>query len=350
MQLATSPRRLLKSQFVDLLVGPHGIDRYLELVRPELTVRDARAEVMAVRRQTERSVTMTLRPNRAFSGFRAGQFVRVGVEIDGVRRTRTYSPACSQHGSDRRLELTVTAHPEGLVSPWLIGRARPGAIIHLGEAQGEFVLPDARPERLVLISGGSGITPVMSMLRTLCDEQHAGEITFIHYARTEADWLYRAEVEALTARHPHVSVDYVATREGGERFCARPELAGALVAVCGPPALIDAVAAEVAPERLLSETFTPPSLTVTGDAADGTVRFLRSQRAVPIATGTLLEQAEAAGLSPEFGCRMGICRTCKCRKSAGAVRNLLTGEVSDEEDVDIQLCVSAPVGDVALEL
>ncbi len=132
------------------------------------------------------------------------------------------------------------------------------------------MLPEARPERLVLISGGSGITPVMSMLRTLCDEQHAGEITFIHYARTAADWLYRAEVAALAARHPNVSVDYVATREGGERFCARPELEGALVAVCGPPALIDAVQAEVGPGRLLAETFTPPSLTVTGEAADGT--------------------------------------------------------------------------------
>src|ERR1700678_4128023 len=168
MPTLTAPRRLLGSQLVDLLVGPHGIDRYLELIRPELTITDARAEVVAVRRQTKRSVTMTLRPNRAFGGFRAGQFVRVGVEIDGVRRTRTYSPACSEHGSDRRLELTMTEHPEGLVSRWLIERARPGMLVHLGEAQGDFVLPLARPERLVLISGGSGITPVMSMLRTLC--------------------------------------------------------------------------------------------------------------------------------------------------------------------------------------
>jgi len=350
MPTLTAPRRLLGSQLVDLLVGPHGIDRYLELIRPELTISDARAEVVAVRRQTERSVTMTLRPNRAFGGFRAGQFVRVGVEIDGVRRTRTYSPTCSQHGSDRTLELTVTAHPGGLVSQWLIGRARPGATVHLGIAQGEFVLPHIRPERLVLISGGSGITPVMSMLRTLCDEDHDGEITFIHYARTAADWLYRAEAEALEARHPHVRLEYVATREGGERFGPRPEFDGATVAVCGPRSLLDAVAAHVAPERLLSETFTPPTLTVSGEAASGTLRFLRSERAVPIAAGTLLEQAEAAGLTPVFGCRMGICRTCKCRKSAGAVRNLLTGEISDEEDEDIQLCVTAPVGDVALEL
>src|ERR1700694_2447437 len=97
MPALTTTRRLLRSPLIDLLVGPHGIDRYLELIRPNLTVRDARAEVVAVRRQTERSVTLTLRPNRAWSGFRAGQFVRVGVEIDGVRRTRTYSPACSEH-------------------------------------------------------------------------------------------------------------------------------------------------------------------------------------------------------------------------------------------------------------
>src|ERR1039458_5063682 len=113
MTTLTPARRLLGSQFVDLLVGPHGIDRYLELIRPELTIRDARAEVTGVRRQTDRSVTLTLRPNRAWGGFRAGQLVRVGVEIDGVRRTRTYSPASSQHGSGRSFELTVTAHPEG---------------------------------------------------------------------------------------------------------------------------------------------------------------------------------------------------------------------------------------------
>lgn len=344
----TPTRRLLGSRFVDLLVGPHGIDRYLELVRPELTIHDARAEVIGVRRQTERSVTLILRPNRAFSGFTAGQFVKVGVEIDGVRRTRTYSPASSEHAGRETLELTVTTHPDGLVSNRLHRHAARGTIVHLGDARGEFVLPPRRPERLALISGGSGITPVLSMLRTLADENHDGEITFIHYARTGADWLYKPEVEALAARHPGLTAEFVATREGRARFAAEVIPAGADVAVCGPPALVDAVRA-VAPDAL-AETFTPPSLTVTGDAAEGTIRFTRSGATAPIAAGTLLEQAEAAGLTPEFGCRMGICHTCTCRKTAGAVRNVLTGEISDEEDEDIQLCVSLPEGDVALEL
>ena len=78
---------------------------------------------------------------------------------------------------------------------------------------------------------------------------------------------------------------------------------------------------------------------------------LRAHRhACPNNGRSLLEQAEHAGLSPEFGCRMGICHTCTCRKTAGSVRNLVTGEVSSAEEEDIQICVSAPVGDVELDL
>jgi ferredoxin-NADP reductase len=353
MPVATATRRLLRSQFVDLLVGPHGIDRYLELIRPEITVRDARARIVAVTRQTRRSVTLAVKPNAAFTGFTAGQFLKVGVDIDGVRRTRTYSPACSEHRHDGLLELTITAHPGGLVSNHLIAHARTGGIVHLGTAQGDFTLPATRPERLVLISGGSGITPVLSMLRTLADEGHKGEITFVHYARTSADHLYGREVDELARRHPNLTTRYVATRDTGERFTAATihDAAGAHAAVCGPPTLIEAVkSAWPDPERVVSETFTPPTLAVTGGAATGTLRFLKSDTTAAIAEGTLLEQTEAAGLTPEFGCRMGICHTCTCRKSAGTVQNILTGEISGEEDEDIQLCISVPQGDVALDI
>jgi ferredoxin-NADP reductase len=370
MTATTSPktrrgvaRRLLGSQFVDLLLGPHGVDRYLELIQPSLTVSDARAEIIAVRRQTARSVTLSLRCNSAWEGFRAGQFVRAGFEIGGVRRTRTYSPAGSEYGSRRELELTATVHPEGLVSRHLRAGVRPGTVVHLGPAQGNFVLPDQRPERLLLISGGSGITPVMSMLRTLCDEGHTGHVTFVHYARTKADWLYEPEVRELARDHRGIDVSYGATRPrraesraGHIDPAALGEVdASAWAAVCGPPALIDGAreawsAAGGDERRFLAETFTPPTLTVPGDAAHGSLRFVRSDRTAEIGAGTLLEQAEAAGLSPDFGCRMGICHTCTCRKAAGPVRNLRTGQISNEEDEDIQLCVSVPAGDVALEL
>jgi ferredoxin-NADP reductase len=352
-------RRLLGSPLVDLLVGPHGIDRYLELIRPDMTISDARAEVIDVRRQTARTVTLKVRPNPAFGGFQAGQFVRLGVEIDGVRRTRTFSPAGSQHAPDGMIEFTVTQREGGLVSRHLRDRVGPGAILHLARAEGEFGLPapPERPGRLVLISGGSGITPVMSMLRTLCDEEHDGQVWFQHFGRTEQDWLYRPEVEALAARRPNLHFSYLATREGGTRLGdgSIPIPLDADVAVCGPPALIEATRRLYAhaPERVIAETFTPPTRAPSpaGEAhVDGTLRFLASGTESPIAGGTLLEQAEAAGLTPEFGCRMGICHTCTCRKTAGAVKNILTGAVSDEEDEDIQLCISVPAGDVHLQL
>lgn len=365
MPPTTLTRRILRSPLVDLLLGPYGVDRYLELIRPDLTVYEARARVVAVERQTPRSVTLTVRPNEAFSGFHAGQFLRVGVDIGGVRRTRTYSPASSAHRADGLLELTVTVHPRGLVSRFLYEGVRAGSVIHLGTPKGEFTLPRPLPPRLLLISGGSGITPVISMLRTLRDEDYDGELTFVHYARTSEDFLYRAQVKDLLAGRPRSSVRYVPTREGGQRvdrdalsaWLGSDFAADSQAAVCGPGALIEAVrtayteaGGEPAGARVCAETFTPPTLSLSGAASEGTLRFVDSDRSAPVASGTLLEQAEAAGLSPDFGCRMGICHTCTCRKRAGAVRNLLTGEVSAEEDQDIQLCISVPAGDVALEL
>src|SRR5450759_3365694 len=117
---ATSPRalarRLLHSRLREALTYPHGVDRYVELVRPLLLARDIRAEVTAVRHQTPKSVTLTLRPNENWRGLRAGQFVGVSVEVDGVRLTRPYSPASSEHAQHGTLELTVSTHPEGRVS------------------------------------------------------------------------------------------------------------------------------------------------------------------------------------------------------------------------------------------
>ena len=126
MSTTTRPRSLrLGAGLLDLLAGPAGIDGYLEQVKPTWSVRDCRAEVTDVRRLTPDSVTLTLRTNRAWQGFRAGQFVQIGVEIEGVRRTRCYSPASAANAATD-LELTVKSHPEGLVSNFLIERARPG--------------------------------------------------------------------------------------------------------------------------------------------------------------------------------------------------------------------------------
>jgi stearoyl-CoA 9-desaturase NADPH oxidoreductase len=356
-------RRILGSPLLEALAAPHGVDRYLELIRPSWSLHEARAEVIEVGRQTADSVTLTLDPNENWKGFRTGQFVRLTVEIDGVRHTRCYSPACSEHEPDR-IEVTVKAHPEGRVSGFLNRAASPGMVVGLSEADGDFVLPAERPKRLLLISGGSGITPVMSMLRTLCDEGHAGAVTFVHYAQTRDRVPYRRELSEIAGRHPNVRIALAYTRESGgtltghlSREHLRAVAPGAFRApayVCGPPGLIESarrIWAEDGIEQLLHiESFLPPSLALPSDRAEGSVSFARGGRLVANSGRSLLEQAEQAGLSPQFGCRMGICHTCTCRKTAGSVRNLVSGEVSGAEEEDIQICVSVPVGDVELDL
>jgi stearoyl-CoA 9-desaturase NADPH oxidoreductase len=365
----TSPRRLgrrlLGSPLLEALAAPHGVDRYLELVRPAWTLRDARARVLDVRRQTADSVTLTLRPNDAWEGFLPGQFVQVAVEIDGVRRTRCYSPACTAHAGDRTIELTVKAHPEGVVSRFLNERARPGMVVGLSQARGDFFLPPERPQRVLLISGGSGITPVLSMLRSLRDERHTGPITFLHYAPTPELALYGAELESIAATQANVRVVRAYTRAPGageldghfspaHLRTAAPGYAHAETFACGPPALLEAVrsawAGERLDHRLHVESFLPPTLAIASDEAEGTVHFAQAGRSQPNDGRTLLEQAEHAGLTPEFGCRMGICHSCACRKTAGRVRNVRTGEVSASDEEEIQICISVPAGDVELDL
>jgi ferredoxin-NADP reductase len=364
---AITPRRvgrlLLRSSLLEALAYPHGVDRYLELVRPLLVRHEVRAEITAVRRQTPKSVTLVLRPNESWQGLRAGQFVGLSVEIDGVRETRPYSPAGSEHIGNEVLELTVSTHPEGKVSRYLRDHARPGMVVGLTQAQGEFTLPDPRPESILLISGGSGITPVMAMLRTLCDEGFAGEIAFLNYARSRELALYSAELDQLAECHGGLTVARGFTRGRGlplgGRFCREhlraviADHAAAASFVCGPPTLIDAVRAVWAQDDLPApavETFTPSVMSFDLDGAEGLVSFAESGLEIANSGLPLLEQAEDAGLSPEYGCRMGICNTCSCRKSTGIVRNVITGELSSARDEQIRICVSVPVGDVALDL
>ncbi|MGH2964909.1 MAG: ferredoxin reductase, partial [Solirubrobacterales bacterium] len=313
---------------------------------------------------TPESVTLALHANRAWEGFRAGQFIRLGAEIDGSWRERCYSPA-SAAGLARELELTVKRHPEGLVSNFLLEHARPGKVLRLSQAQGEFHLPDRAPGRILLISGGSGITPVMSMLRTLCAEGHRGPITFLHYAPDPERAIYREALEHLAAAHPNLRLARSYTRapgigEADGRFslsqleAVEPRFGEAETFVCGPPALLGAVAetwsAAGLDSRLHTESFVAPRIAPPNGVAEGTVSFAASGVSAKNTGAALLEQAEEAGLCPEFGCRMGICHTCSRRKTAGRVRNLSTGEVSVSEDEEIQICVSAPIGDVVVDL
>ncbi len=346
----TLSRRVRRSALVGILTGPHGVDRYTEVFDRTWTVNDARAKVVAVRRQTPRSVTLTLQPNDAWQGFKAGQHINLTVEIDGRRRTRCYSPANSE-GSPV-IELTVGLHDRGLVSTHLFEHAEPGMVVHLDSVGGDFVMPTVRPRRILLVSGGSGITPVLSMLRTLREENYDGEVAFIHYARNPEEAAYATELAAT----PGVKVLHSFTRSNRGDLSGHfglDHLAAAMpnpdaVFVCGPPALVDAVK-DLLPGAQ-SESFVPPVIAVPTEASGGNIAFTESNVDIVDDGRSILEQAEAAGLNPTSGCRMGICHTCTRTKISGPVKNLITGAVSTAPDEIIEICVTAPCGDVQIDL
>jgi ferredoxin-NADP reductase len=354
-------------RFLEAVATPHGVDSYLEQIDPLLVAGECRAEVVAVEHGTAESVTLTLRPNRAWRGFRAGQFVNLTVEIDGVRHQRCYSPACAARRGTT-LEITTKRHPEGLVSNFLVDRAAPGMVVGLSAAEGDFHLPDPRPDSVLLIGGGSGITPLMAILRTLLAEGYDRPVALIYYAPDAERCIYRAELERLAGAHPNFQLLRSSPRDPGAgeldgHFSplhlphSDPDFTAAETFACGPSALLDAVRGTWAnglEHRLHVESFVPPTFVPVGNPGEGAILFslagADSDLEVTNSGESLLQQAEAAGLRPEYGCRMGICHTCTCRKRSGTHKNLITGEVSTAPDEEIQLCVSAALGDLTVEL
>lgn len=352
-------RKALGNPLFEALAAPHGVSHWLEQVKPTWTLRADRAVVTSVRRETADAVTLTMAPvDDGRASFLPGQYLQVGVEIDAVTHTRCFSISCAAGRADKRLEITVKQHDDGFVSRWLNANVVPGMVLTISKPAGEFTLPAALPQHVVLISGASGITPVMSMLRTLINTGHAGRVTFLHFARTPDDLIFADELALVGVDHPNVDVVTVFTRAGGghldrERLAELGVDPGRVLAyACGPRELVDA-ARELwrdHEDRLFVEYFQPPAVDLDAEEASGTITFATSGVTVDNDGRTLLEQAEAAGLSPASGCRMGICHTCPRRKAAGTVLDAVTGTRSATPDEEIRICVSVPCGDVELDL
>jgi stearoyl-CoA 9-desaturase NADPH oxidoreductase len=356
-------RSLLGSKFVAALAFPHSVDHYLELISPLWSLERIRAEVVEVIRETADVVTLVLRPNENFRGYQAGQYVALTVEVEGTRHTRCFSLSSTPHSHDGLIAVTIKARAQGgLVSPYLVQHARPGMRLELSAPQGAFVLPDPLPTQLLFISGGSGITPCMGMLRTLLGAGYTGQIVFIHYARSPADVIFGAELRSLAAQHENLKLVIETEAERGalpdlneaSLSAIVPEFASWDAWVCGPAPLMDAArrlyASQGAEARVRTEQFVLATPHVSFEDEAGSVRFVRSDRRMEGDKRSLLEQAEASGLRPQSGCRMGICQSCRCKKLEGVTRDLRTGELSTEDNVEIQLCISVPVGNVSLDL
>jgi stearoyl-CoA 9-desaturase NADPH oxidoreductase len=354
---------LLRSRLAAALVAPHDVDDYLALLDPTWSVREVRARIVRIDWPTRRAVSLWLAPNELWRGFKAGQYVMLSVRVGGVRHTRCFSISSAPEDGVP-LRLTIQMIPDGRISEWVWQQAQIGDVVELSQAQGEFVLPRVVPPALLFVSAGSGITPLMSMMKHLVRVRYPGRVHWLHYARHEV--IFGDELAELAAAEPGLSL-FLQTLRRGETSSARrhfseqqlqsavPGWRACETFVCGPRSLMESVCSlwqrNGLEHQLHTEYFQSRELPAQEPAAECNLVFARSgEQCLGRSSRSLLEQAEAAGLRPASGCRMGICRSCVCRKLSGVVRNEVTGQTSSAPDEDIQLCISTPRSTVVLDL
>lgn len=338
-------------------------DDYLKLVNPLWSARELRGKVLEVRRETEDSATLVIKPGWGFSfDYEPGQYIGIGLLVDGRWRWRSYSLTSApvrgarNRSGARTITITVKAMPEGFLSTHLVGGVEPGTIVRLAAPQGNFVMPDPAPASVLFLTAGSGITPVMSMLRTLQRHDQITDIVHVHSAPTESDVMFGAELAALHEAHPGYRMVLRTTRTQGRLDLDRlaevvPDWRERQAWACGPEAMLNDA------ERAWTEAGVRSHLhlerfAVTRAAPHGTggaVTFERSGKTVDADAATsLMEAGENAGIQMPFGCRMGICQSCVVGLVEGHVRDLRTGE-EHEPGTRVQTCVSAASGDCVLD-
>ena len=346
-------RRVLGSPLLAPLNQAEAWSRLASAVNPAWSLVESRARVVRVVDEAQGVRSLWLKPNRRFGTFRPGQHVLLELEINGARHGRCFSLSSAPR-RDGLVRLTIKRKPDGPVSA-AAHALRPGQVVRIGRAQGAFA-PRSASGPLLLLAGGSGITPMLSLLEAMAQAGSDRDVVLLQSASTPDDILFAQSLGELATRMPGLRcIAHVSRRDGRLDAAALaahvPDWAARETLLCGPDGLMASVEAMYAQagvaDRLSSESFGRRAAVLAPDAASHAVVF--SGVAFDVAAGqSLLDGAEAAGLQPKFGCRRGICRTCQCRKLSGTVLNQLTGQVSGPGEELVQLCISTPQS--ALEL
>jgi ferredoxin-NADP reductase len=336
-------------------------DDYIELINPLWSLRELRGRVVRVVPETDQAVTVVIKPGWEWPGHRPGQYLRVGVEVDGVYHWRAYSLTSDSHRDDGCIAISPKLVDTGTVSPYLCRQMTPGTVVRLGGVEGSFVLPEVVPQRLLFISAGSGITPIVSMLRSLARTGQLADVVHIHCERGAEAVMFGEELRALSDRQGGYTLREHITGEHGRlgidglhELCADWGQREAFM--CGPAGLRQAVIEHWQDngdlERLHVESFTPDGFTVGGERGTGGAIHLCTSGVHASSDGSqpILVAGEQAGADLPYGCRMGVCYTCVGRLRSGRVRDLRTGRVHGEPGEMLRMCINAPEGAVEIDL
>jgi ferredoxin-NADP reductase len=309
-----------------------------------------------------------LLPSGRRLGARPGQFMSFDWTIDGQQVRRSYS-ICSSPVQARYIEITPKRVPDGYVSRFLNDVAKPRLVVRARGPLGKFFFDESKHRRVVFIAGGSGITPMMAMLRYVDDLCIPAHVTLIYCSRSQEDIIFRRELEAFGGRIPNFHYVPVLSEPSGEWIGWKGRLRHEIVEaeidrpadstffLCGPPAFMDHVHGllkdiGVQRSQILQESFGTSARSSPPAATRVTVGFaLSAVEHVVSTTETLLESAERFGVSLPFGCRQGQCGTCMTELLSGNVEMSGAEALNDEQRAQgfILPCVSRPTSDVTLK-
>jgi ferredoxin-NADP reductase len=322
------------------------------------------AKVISVMSQSPDTKTLTLKVNRNWQGFVAGQHCNVTATIAGQNITRSYSIS-SDPIDGRRIQITVRRESGGLMSEFLCNNIHSGDRLELGSPFGNMWLPTPMPAHLLLLAAGSGITPMMSQIRTLARRGMPTSVTLMYWEKTTANFNFARELQSIAHKHFNFKSHLISTREQNElplsgrisnellSQVANIEVVDHVFA-CGSSGFVKAatVSCEFRKLPLVSEAFTPSQTQNSNtDMASYEVYLRRSNQYLHLSNQLpLLEQLENAGISVPSGCRQGICNTCTCVRNLGTTTDEFSGAVDNEPSQIIKLCVSRAAGNIELDL
>jgi ferredoxin-NADP reductase len=362
---AAPPVRALRRRLLAAgraLTTPLLPDDYLKLVNPLWSTRELKGTIVKVVRETPNAATVVIRPGGGWPGHRAGQYLRIGVEINGIRHWRAYTITSDPAPPGGVLSISVRRVDGGRMSPFFTSEVTPGTIVFLGEVEGTFCIPDPLPGKLLMVSAGSGVTPIFAMLRALERDGAMRDVVHFHCERRSEDVMFAAPFAEMSERNrgyrriEHLSsIDGRLSTEQMQTLC--PDWRERSTFLSGPPQMLRDFTAlwdqhEIR-ERLALEHFQPFAADggALGLGRGGTVHFrVTGVDAACDGATAILVGAERAGATLPFGCRMGICHQCIGRLAHGRVRDLRTGALHGEAGEMIRTCINAPEGHVEIEL
>lgn len=329
-----------------------------------------KAHIINICQETHDTKTYTLGLNRPLSKFHSGNHIAIQATINNKLESRIYTVSSTPYNLSN-IKITVKKHTGGTVSSWLFDSAEIGTELGISEANGQFHLPQQTPGKLLFIAAGSGITPIMSMLRYLKNTGNKSEITLLYYVRSKSDIIFKEELLKFTCERQNINILIIpedtvssdSTLSGRishkqiKPFVSSPS--DQTVYMCGPQAFMKKAKTllhkcGIGESKIHIENFQAANNSSAVNVSSKNshqVRFTKSDQSLSVnESNTILENAEAIGLTPKYACRTGICRTCRCKKTSGTTLNLATGEVSDKADDYILPCVSVAQTAIDIEL